>query len=271
MKPFKLITLCILCSIQILAQEKPENIYTFDEKGEIAVNEKFIGHQVEFSDQSVKPYKFVGITTFEAHAEKYELHTLNYNGWENEAGDFRVIRLHHNGKQILEFTNDDAWIGDPLFKEGQTWLCDSTRSIYSGGRAFSRILDMIGEHATYKGHCLVFPLENDATALLLEGFCYGNDNPLLTIIIIKDGRAKVVYNRPWFVTGIYACEREFKLYLEDDCCTPQNIGLISTKSDGSMAFESEPYTEDTTIYLQPDILPVLPGSLDLSFLPFLAH
>lgn len=262
MRPTKLIILFMLCCVQVIAQSKPENIYTFDEKGEIVVNEKFIDHQVEFSDQSVKPYKLVGITTFEAHAEKYELHTLNYNGWENEAGDFRVIRLHHNGKQILEFTNDDAWIGDPLFKEGQTWLCDSTRSIYSGGRAFCRILDMIGEHTTYKGHCLVFPLENDATALLLEGFCYGNDNPLLTIIIIKDGRAKVVYNKPWFVTGIYTCEREFKLYLKDDCCTPQNIGLISTKSDGSMVFESEPYTEDTTIYLQPDILPVFPGGLD---------
>ena len=262
MKLVEFVILSLLCCVQAVAQIGAENVYTFDEKGEIVVNEKFIERNIELNNQKVKPYVPVGITAFDVHSEKYELHALNYKGWEDEAGDFRVIRLYHDGKQILEFADDGAWIGDPLFKDGQTWLSDSVRSIYSGGRAFSRIVEMIGEHGTYKGHCLVYPLANNASVLLFEGFCYGNDRPLLTIIVIKDRRAKVVYNKPWFVTGIYACEREFKLYLEDDCCTPQNIGLISTKSDGSMVFESEPFTEDTTIYLQPDELPIFPGGMD---------
>ena len=192
MKRTQLFILSLLCCVQAMAQTKAENIYTFDEEGEIVVDEKFVEQNMEFNDQSIKPYEPVGITTFEVHSEKYELHVLNYKGWEDEAGDFRVIRLYHGGKQILEFADDNAWIGDPLFKEGQTWLRDP---IDSSGTPFSQILDLIGEHATYKGHCLVYPLANDAAALLLEGFTYGCGETLTTIIAIKDGKAKVVYNK----------------------------------------------------------------------------
>ena len=144
MKRTQLFILSLLCCVQAMAQTKAENIYTFDEEGEIVVNEKFVEQNMEFDDQSIKPYEPVGITTFEVDSEKYELHVLNYKGWEDEAGDFRVIKLYHEGKQILEFSDDGAWIGDPLFKEGQTWLHDS---IDSDGTPFSQIMDLIGENA----------------------------------------------------------------------------------------------------------------------------
>lgn len=262
MKLTQLIILSLLCYMQAVAQTETENIYTFDEKDEIVVNEKFVEQNVAFSDQSVKPYELVGITTFEVHSEKYELHVLNYKGWEDEAGDFRVIRLYHGGKQILEFADDNAWIGDPLFKEGQTWLCDS---IDSSGTPFSQILDLIGEHATYKGHCLVYPLANDAAALLLEGFTYGTGETLTTVIAIKDGKAKVVYNKCRFVTGIYANENKFELYLEEDPTTAQYEEVVSTTSDGTMEYCVKPHEEGYSVYTKPDIMPVFyKGRMELS-------
>ena len=262
MKLIQLVILSLLCCVQAMAQTEAESLYTFDEKGEIVVNEKFIERNVEFEDQGIKPYEPVGITTFEVDSEKYELHVLNYKGWEDEAGDFRVIRLYHGGKQILEFADDNAWIGDPLFKEGQTWLCDS---INSSGTPFSQILDLIGEHATYKGHCLVYPLAYDAAALLLEGFTYGCGETLTTIIVIKDGKAKVVYNKCRFVTGIYANEKQFELYLEEDPTTAQYEEVVSTTSDGTMEYRVKTREEGYFIYTKPEIMPVFnDGKIELS-------
>ena len=262
MKLTNLIILSLLCCVQAMAQNKAESLYTFDEEGEIAINEKFVEQNIEFEDQSIKPYEPVGITTFEVHSEKYELHVLNYKGWEDEAGDFRVIRLYHGGKQILEFADDNAWIGDPLFKEGQTWLCDS---IDSKGSPFSQIMDLIGENAIYKGHCLVYPLANDVAALLLEGFTYGCGETLTTIIAIKDGKAKVVYNKCRFVTGIYANENKFELYLGDDHTTPQYEEVISTTSDGTMEYCVKPHEEGYFVYTKPEIMPVFyKGRMELS-------
>ena len=262
MKLIQLVILSLLCCVQAVAQIKAENIYTFDEEGEIVVNEKFVEQNMEFDDQSVKPYEPVGITTFEVDSEKYELHVLNYKGWEDEAGDFRVIRLYHGGKQILEFADDNAWIGGPLFKEGQTWLRDP---IDSNGSPFSHIMDLIGEHAIYKGHYLLYPLTNNAAALLLEGFTYGCGETLTTIIVIKDGKAKVVYNKCRFVTGIYANEKQFELYLEEDPTTAQYEEVVSTTVDGAMEYRIEPHEEGYLIYTNPDIMPVFyDGKIELS-------
>ena len=103
--------------------------------------------------------------------------------------------------------------------------------INTGGSPFSQVLKLIGEHAIYTERCLVYPLENEVTALLFEGYLWMDQPPLLTIIIIKDGKAKVVYNKPWFVTGFYAREKNFKLYLKDDCCTPQ---ISATRANWAM-------------------------------------
>ena len=59
------IILYVLCGIYAMAQNKLENIYTFDDKGEIVVNEKFVETYVEKNESEVKPYELIGISTFE--------------------------------------------------------------------------------------------------------------------------------------------------------------------------------------------------------------
>lgn len=260
MKVFVSILLCALCCMQSVAQSEAKRIYTIDDKQEIVTNDGFVDVHVDRNGSDVKPYELIGQTTFEAHSKEYKLQVLQYKGWQNEGGDFRVIRILHEGKQILEFIDEESWLGDPEFADKSIWEPGITmRSIYSGGSPFSRVLKLIGEHATYTGHCLVYPLENEATALLFEGFCFGNDAPLATIIVIKGDKAKVVFNKSWFVRGLDARENNFELNLEDDCSTPQNVATIRTTSEGGMTFQVEPFVEDTTVYLQPDILPAFRG------------
>lgn len=260
MRAITSILLCALCCMQTVAQSVAENVYTFDNKYEIVTNDKFIDVHTDRNGTEVKPYELIGQTTFMANAKEYKLQVLQYKGWQNEGGDFRIIRLLHDGKKILEFVDEESWLGDPEFADTSIWEPGITmRSINTGGSPFSQVLKLIGEHATYTGHCIVYPLENEATALLFEGYPWMNQPPLLTIIVIKDGKAKVVYNRPWFVTGLYARKKNFKLYLEDDCCTPQVSATISTTSEGSMSFYFAPYEEDDLICLQPDIQPMFRG------------
>lgn len=259
MKILTTIILCALCGIQAVAQNEPENIYTFDDRGEMVINEKFIDTHVERNDSEVKPYELIGISTFEAHSKKYELQVLEYNGWKDEAGDFRIIRLFHNDKLILEFIDEEGWIGNPLIKDEKTWIGGPSRDIDSGYyRHFRKFEYSASKHATYTGHSLIYPLENNITALLFEGFCYGSQPYVFTIIIVKDGKAQVVYNKPCFVAGFEAYEKGFELSLEDDCCIPRNIEKIRTTTNGGMTYEISPVVEDTTAYKYPDWDPRYP-------------
>lgn len=207
------IILCALCAMQAVAQSEPKDIYTFDDKGEIVVNKKFIDTHVEREDSEVKPYELIGISTFEAHSKKYELQVLDYNGWKDEAGDFRIIRLFHNDKQILEFIDEEAWIGNPLIEDEKTWIGGASRDIYSGGAHFSEFEDSISKYATYTGHYLIYPLENKCTALLFNGFSWSSQVPLLTIILIKGDEAKVVFNQSWGIEIFKADDKGFDLTL----------------------------------------------------------
>lgn len=247
MRVFASILLCALCCMQSVAQNEAKMIYTIDDKQEIVTNDKFIDIHVDRNAPDVKPYELIGQTTFKANSREYKLQVLQYKGWQNEGGDFRVIRLYYEGKQILEFIDEDSWIGDPEYADKNIWEPGIiVRSIFKGGRPFSQVLKLIGGNATYTGHCIVYPLENEATALLFEGFCYGNEPPLITIVVIKGDKAKVVFNKSWFVTGLNVHEKNFELYLEDDCCTPLNAATIRTALEGSMTFQVEPYVEDNS-------------------------
>lgn len=248
MRVFASILLCALCCMQSVAQNEAKMIYTIDDKQEIVTNDEFIDIHVDRNALDVKPYELIGQTTFEANSRGYKLQVLQYKGWQDEGGDFRVIRLLHKDKQILEFIDEESWIGDPEYVDKSIWEPRITlRSINSGGSPFSQVLKLIGENAINIGHCIVYPLENEATALLFEGFCFGNQPPLITIVVIKGDKAKVVFNKSWFVTGLNAHEKIFELYLEDDCCTPLNTATIRTTLEGGMTFQVEPYVEGNSI------------------------
>ena len=218
----------LLCSILSFSQNAV-NIYTLSD-GAIDVNTDFQAKSNIGNSTGITPYQEIGTVSFAANSRNYTLSVLNYNGWETDGGDFRVIRLYENNQSILEFIDEEAWIGKKVEDEYQA-------------TPFSAYKDDVVKHAVYNDHCIIYPLENGVTALLFEGFSWSSQVPLLTIVVIKDGNAKVVFNQSWAVEAFNAHSKGFELILIDyfqeeyDNNWHPDRHRIYTTSDGTMRFE----------------------------------
>ena len=229
MKNICMIISALLCSILSFSQNAV-NIYTLSD-GVIDVNTDFQAKSNIGNSTGITPYQEIGTISFAANSKSYTLKVLNYNGWETDGGDFRVIRLYENNQSILEFIDEEAWIGKKVEDEYQA-------------TPFSAYKDDVVKHAVYNDHCIVYPLENGVTALLFEGFSWSSQAPLLTIIVIKDNDAKVVFNQSWVIESFIPHSKGFELiiekeYLEYDNSNSQYLDRhrIYTTSDGTMKFE----------------------------------
>ena len=214
MKHILILLISIVYSVHFFAQE---NLYSFV-NGNIQVrNTSFVSLNVG-NYTNITPYSNVATYTFTSYSETYELKLQNYKGWETDGGDFRVIRLYNNGNLLLEFADAEAW-----------------RKPY---REYSN------NYSTLTDYCIIYPMENDATALIFEGYPWSSQAPLLTIIVIKDNDAKVVFNQSWVIESFIPHSKGFELiiekeYLEYDNSNSQYLDRhrIYTTSDGTMKFE----------------------------------
>ncbi|MBQ4524944.1 MAG: hypothetical protein IJA00_02555 [Bacteroidaceae bacterium] len=214
MKHILILLISIVYSVHFFAQE---NLYSFV-NGNIQVrNTSFVSLNVG-NYTNITPYSNVATYTFTSYSETYELKLQNYKGWETDGGDFRVIRLYNNGNLLLEFADAEAW-----------------RKPY---REYSN------NYSTLTDYCIIYPMENDATALIFEGYPWSSQAPLLTIIVIKDNDAKVVFNQSWVIESFIPHSKGFELiiekeYLEYDNSNSQYLDRhrIYTTSDGRMKFE----------------------------------
>lgn len=207
------IVLCVFGIVQGISQQAEETVYTFSD-GDIIVNRKF-QPTLNIGDMAgITPFKEIGTTEFTANSQLYRLKTLNFNGWRGDGGNFRIVRLYDDTNMLLEFIDDNAW-RDP----------------------FSEFKTSINRFASFNDYCIVYPLENNATALIFEGFSWGSQVPLLTIIVIKDNKAEVVFNQSLAIQKFNAYMKGFELTLIDDFEAPQNIYKLYTTSEGTMKFE----------------------------------
>lgn len=204
--------------------ERP--IYSFVEgEDKIQVNKEFQ------ASNHIEPYstpytKEVKTFSFSANSTYYDMKLLNCVDCENEGGDFRAIRLYHEGKQILEFIDDEAWI---MWTKGEEdWKHPFHEFKETDAHKFG----------TFTNYCLIYPLKNQATAVLFEGYIWASQVPLLTIIVIKDNQAKVVFNQSWYANKINAFKGGFELDLINDFDEEyQNPHRLSTRSDGTMSLK----------------------------------
>lgn len=206
--------LSFIFSVQLFSQEHICSFFG----GDIQVGStSFVSSNVgNYTD--VTPYTDVATFPFVSCSQNYELKLQNYKNWENDGGDFRVIKLYGNGNLLLEFADVGAW-----------------RKPYS---------NYSNNYSTLTDYCIIYPMENNATALIFEGYPWSSQAPLLTIIVIKGNRAKVVFNQSWVIESFIPYSKGFELiiekeYLEYDNSNSQYLDRhkIYTTSDGTMKFE----------------------------------
>lgn len=209
----------ILCSVCLFAQER---VYSFV-NGNIQVNNNFLVSFNMGNYTDITPYTDVATHSFTSFSQNYELKLQNYKGWEEDGGDFRVIKLYNNGNLLLEFADEEAWT-----KPSEEYLND---------------------YSTLTNYCIIYPLEEDVTALIFEGYTWASQAPRLTIIVIKGDKAKVVFNQSWVIEKFNAYSKGFELiiaaeYLEHDSdgdpCYDTwcpNMHKLYTTSEGIILYE----------------------------------
>ena len=101
--------------------------------------------------------------------------------------------------------------------------------------SFKAVINVEYKFASFNNYSLVYPLQNEVTALLFEGYSWASQVPLLTIVIIKDNKAKVVFNKSLAVSEFNAYSKGFELTLIDDFDNPDKIYKLYTTTEGLMS------------------------------------
>lgn len=114
--------------------------------------------------QNVKPYRTLGDVFIN---DDYEVRAQGFNGWQ-DPGDFNVVSIYRGDSLIFEFS--DPWY------------------------AFRKIPDSLKTFSSVPNdYFYIFTMENGATAIILRGYCYGSQPPSLTVILLYQGSAHLVY------------------------------------------------------------------------------
>ena len=167
-----LFIMCFLCTM-LYAQEE---VFSYSNSGLVA------------KDKFVSPFpngEFVNITSHvlqksydvsSPSGKKYEVKCYKNEGWENEPGDWHYFEILYDGHVILKSEYADGWC----------YLDDEVKSsLLSFTDAF-----------------LYTNLKDDAVALFFTGIIIMSQPPFLTAVVLKDGKATLVFNEPSYINKI---------------------------------------------------------------------
>lgn len=153
------------------------------------------------------------------NGDKYIVKCFKNAGWENEPGDWHYLEIAYNGQTIYSIDYADGW----------EYLSQSLKSSLSSA-----------SDAFYQKN-----LDSDTVMLLFTGITIMSQPPYITIIILKKGKATLVFNKPFFIENVQYSNSEttFSLCANTveyyDNGTPMNSASIHTL-----------YVKDNMIYLK---------------------
>lgn len=188
MKYFVTLLCMLLLPCLIFCQTTSTPIYSI-ENGVVIEKPNFISNINNTNYSGIETYTLVSDFSFQTskNHDNYLVSLYDYNGWSNEPGDFVVVDIKKNNRSIFQYTNQDGWVTQP------TALCP-----VSGVNYYYEQLDSL------------------TTLLYFVGYAYSNNPGFLTLIIVRNGQAKVVFNKPFAVTLIEKANGVFTINMEDD-------------------------------------------------------
>ena len=145
-----------------------DSIYTIDVNGDILTNSQFI--DPFFCEDQNTPYEQMYSETLPlpGFGKSCTLRLYNYRGWaDTEPGYFRIIDVEIDGVRALRMARSDAW---DKFK---------TKDYYKLVR-----------------------LDDSTYALIFVSFVYASEPGPLTIVVLRDGKAALVYNKDRYITSL---------------------------------------------------------------------
>lgn len=172
MKKIIVFLLICCCHIMIYGQEQ---VFSYSANGTVEVKSKFVdSFDNDMNAGSTSNILKTSEQVTSSSGASYTVKCLKYQGWENDPGDFTVIEVLSNGRTIYTLNKDEGWDYFP-----QNW---STLSSCKS--------------------CYVENLGSDAFALLFVGTTIASQPPYLTVIVVKDEKATLAFNKPYFLENI---------------------------------------------------------------------
>ena len=178
-----LLGLLLLVHTLGLAAQSGDDIFTFSSDGTVQSKAAYTTVPFYWLEGviKVKPYS---ATSFQTKNKDTYTVNLQKNIYEKKPYFFHVLQIKYNNKLIFEVKNEDCWY-NAEFTNGSTHQYE------------------------------VVPLSETASAVLFFGWIYDVTPPLLTIVVVNKGKAKLVFNQNCDIRKFTNTANEFSLIYAD--------------------------------------------------------
>ena len=178
-----LLGLLLLTHTLGLTAQSGDNIFTFSSDGTVQSKQKYITVPFDW-EEGVLQVKDYSTTSFQTKNKDTYTVNLQREIHKKEPYYFQIIQIKYNNKLIYEAKNEDYWYSAELTN---------------------------GSTHQYE----VVPLSETASAILFFGWVYDITPPLLTIVVVNKGKAKLVFNQNCDIRKFTNTANEFSLIYAD--------------------------------------------------------
>ena len=173
MKTLKVLLLCALLPALSYGQEQ---VFSKSNDGVIVVKPKYIESFHNGDYKNITPY-IVEQSRNETASDGsvYLVKCLKYRNWENDPGDMHVLEVLYQNKVIYNLVNNNS---------GWENIADEPQGVEKTSFYYK------------------MNLGDDAIALLFVGVYIMSQPPYLSMVVLKDGKATLVFNKPSYINKI---------------------------------------------------------------------
>ena len=169
MKTLILSSLLLCCALPAVAQH---DIYALNARGEVVADSAFIDPFV-WINPTVEYEPLYSRTLFTPGLSgSYTVKLYRYKNSENDGGYFSIVEIDCGSKQVLRMIQTDGW------------------------DKFKTKLNRTDDY--YK----LVRLDDSTYALIFVSFVYASEPGPLTIVVLRDGKAALVYNKDRYITSL---------------------------------------------------------------------
>src|SRR5574344_23733 len=166
--------ICIIALISVLSV--PAQTLVYNSVNTDSINSLFISSFYNEQWKDVEPYVLKkNITLFSNNQkENYNISLLKFKNWDEEPGDFNVIKISSRVQTDFIQTDGDGW--NYFYIEGKT--SDISKPVYT------------------------IESSDGCTFVLFTGIRINSEPPFLTICALKNGKVTLVFNKRAYINNI---------------------------------------------------------------------
>jgi len=157
----------LFLSLNTMAQTGT-NIFSYGTNGEVLPVNTFIKNGImTWENDTLLPYKTSIVTSLnKAYSYKVVLEVVDQSGFQDSVfNSIKIVNAQTN-EALLTLQNEDLWRNTKLWSDGAV-----------------------------DNDYISVPLSDKAVALIFTGWYYNSSPPLTTIVLLKDGKATLVFNK----------------------------------------------------------------------------